>query len=73
MTQPPLTIPQQIDVTQATKSIASNGTPIYTVLCPDYEVVRLSFVFAAGSTSQRHPFTASATANMLAEGSERFT
>ena len=73
MTQPPLTIPQQIDVTQATKSIASNGTPIYTILCPDYEVVRLSFVFAAGSTSQRHPFTASATANMLAEGSERFT
>lgn len=73
MTQPPLTIPQQIDVTQATKSVAANGTPIYTVLCPDYEVVRLSFVFAAGSTTQRHPFTASATANMLAEGSERFT
>lgn len=73
MTQPPLTIPQQIDVTQAVKSTAANGTPIYTVQCPDYEVVRLSFVFAAGSTTQRHPFTASATANMLAEGSERFT
>ncbi|MBQ5875255.1 MAG: insulinase family protein, partial [Alistipes sp.] len=29
---------------------------------------RLSFVFHAGTITQRHPFTASATANMLAEG-----
>lgn len=73
MTQPPLTTPQSISVAQATRTIAANGTPIYTIESPEYEVVRVSFIFHAGTTTQRHPFTASATANLLAEGSERFT
>ena len=71
--QPPLTIPATIDVPQAKIHTAPNGTKIYAINCPEYEVVRLSFIFHAGSTTQRHPFTASATANMLAEGSERMT
>ena len=71
--QPPLTIPTTIEVPQAKVHTAPNGTKIYAINCPEYEVVRLSFIFHAGSTTQRHPFTASATANMLAEGSERMT
>ena len=73
MTQPPLTIPASIDVPQAAKHTAPNGTPIYTINCPEYEVVRVSFVFHAGTITQHHPFTASATANMLAEGSHNMT
>lgn len=73
MTQPPLTIPATIDVPQAVKHVASNGTPIYAINCPEYEVVRVSFVFHAGTITQQHPFTASATANMLAEGSQNMT
>ncbi len=73
MKQPPLTIPATIEVPEAAKHTASNGTPIYAINCPEYEVVRVSFVFHAGSTTQRHPFTASATANMLAEGSRNMT
>ena len=73
MTQPPLTIPSTIEVPQAVRHIAPNGTPIYAINCPEYEVVRVSFVFHAGTITQRHPFTASATANMLAEGSENMT
>lgn len=73
MTQPPLTIPHDITVPAAERIAASNGTPIYIINTPEYEVVRLSFVFHAGSTTQLHPFTASATANMLAEGSEELT
>ncbi|MBR3886218.1 MAG: insulinase family protein [Alistipes sp.] len=73
MKQPPLTIPSSLDVPSATKHLASNGTPIYAIDCPEYEVVRLSFVFHAGTVTQRHPFTASATANMLAEGSRKMT
>ncbi|MBR4995941.1 MAG: insulinase family protein [Alistipes sp.] len=69
MKQPPLTIPSTIDVRAAEKHCASNGTNIYVINCPEYEVVRLSFVFHAGTITQQHPFTASATANMLAEGS----
>lgn len=73
MKQPPLTIPSTIDVQQAVCHTAQNGTPIYAINCPEYEVVRLSFVFHAGTITQRHPFTASATANMLAEGSQNMT
>lgn len=73
MTQPPLTVPATINIQQAKKYTAQNGTPIYVINCPEYEVVRLSFVFHAGSVTQRSPFVASATANMLAEGTERYS
>ena len=73
MTQPPLTIPSTIDVPQAVRHTAANGTPVHAINCPEYEVVRVSFVFHAGTVTQKHPFTASATANMLAEGSENMT
>lgn len=73
MKQPQITIPTSIRVPLAEQITAVNGTPIYAIHCPEYEVVRLSFVFHAGSTTQRHPFTASATANMLAEGSENLS
>ena len=73
MTQPPLTIPNNIDIQRAEKIVATNGTPIYVLNCPEYEVVRLSFVFHAGTTTQARPFVASATANMLAEGSAKYS
>lgn len=68
MKQPPLTTPSSIDIPVAVCHEATNGTKIYAINCPEYEVVRLSFVFHAGTITQLHPFTASATANMLAEG-----
>ena len=71
MKQPEITIPKSISIPQTKPLKAENGTPIYAIHCPEYEVVRLSFVFHAGSTTQSHPFAASATANMLAEGSEK--
>ena len=73
MIQPPLTVPASVYVQQAEQHKALNGTPIYVINCPEYEVVRLSFVFHAGSVTQCHPFVASATANMLAEGTQHFT
>ena len=73
MKQPPLVIPTQIAVPAAQLHTASNGAKIYAINCPEYEVVRISFVFHAGTTTQRHPFTASATANMMAEGTELYT
>lgn len=73
MTQPPLTVPATIDVQQAQQHRAVNGTPIYIINCPEYEVVRLSFVFHAGTVTQCAPFVASATANMLAEGTEKYS
>lgn len=50
--------------------ILSNGVKHYTLPSNEFEVLRVSFVFGAGSIMQTKPFTASATAYLLAEGSE---
>ena len=47
-----------------------NGVPVYTVDCNEYDVVRITFFFRAGTSLQRVPFAASATANMLSEGTD---
>ncbi len=48
----------------------SNGVKHYSMSSDEFEVLRVSFVFGAGSIRQTKPFTASATAYLLAEGSE---
>lgn len=71
--RPATTIPDRIDVPQAQCGKASCGARIYAIQAPEYGVVRVSFVFAAGSSWQTVPFCASATVNNLAEGSSRLT
>lgn len=73
MQQPELTIPTSIEVPLSRCHKSGNGVDIHIIDTPDYEVVRVSFVFHAGTRSQNHPFVASATANMLAEGSAEYT
>lgn len=73
MTQPPILIPAMIDVAQAAKTQLENGVTLYTLACDDFEVLRFTFVFHAGSSVQQVPFSASATANLLAEGSRNLT
>ncbi|MFI3303109.1 MAG: pitrilysin family protein [Rikenellaceae bacterium] len=51
----------------------SNGVRLYTLECNEFEVLRVSFVFGAGSVMQSVPFSASATANMMYEGSRDMT
>lgn len=71
--QPEIVIPASIEMPQAIPFTASNGVQIYTLPTPDFEVVRFSFVFHAGTSAQHKPFAASAAANMLGEGSNRLT
>lgn len=73
MREPKLVIPDKVDIAIADERILSNGIKLYTLPCEDFEVFRVSFVFHAGSSMQRVPFSASATANMLAEGSDNMT
>ena len=68
---PPRINPSEIDVQQAEKSVLANGVALYTLPSTDFEVLRISFVFRAGSAVQTVPFSASAVANLLAEGSDR--
>lgn len=67
---PHISIPESLELTPYTLHKLSNGTPVYTLNANEFEVVRLSFVFHAGPSTQSAPFVAGATANLLAEGSD---
>lgn len=71
--QPAIIIPDSVDMPRATQRTATNSVPIYTLHSDDFEVVRLTFVFHAGTSMQHKPFSASATANMLGEGTQTMT
>lgn len=68
MTHPFPITPASIDVAQAEKTLLANGVPLYALSSDDFEVLRISFVFRAGSAVQQVPFSASAAANLLSEG-----
>lgn len=67
--QPPIVIPTSVEMPKAKSLTTSNDVKIYMLPTDDFEVVRFTFVFRAGTSMQHKPFTASATANMLGEGS----
>ena len=69
-----------VNTTQPTVEIANaeqitlrNGMQLYILQANDFAVMRLTLLFRAGSSRQTVPFSASATANLLAEGSEHMT
>lgn len=71
--QPVVVIPQGVDMPSTEQRTLGNGVRLYALDNSDQQVVRLSFVFRAGSSLQQVPFSASTTANMLAEGTELYT
>ncbi|MFI3316934.1 MAG: pitrilysin family protein [Rikenellaceae bacterium] len=62
-----------ISLQNAQVHTCSNGIKIYTLHGDEFEVLRLSFIFGAGTSHQTEPFVASATANLLSEGSTTMT
>lgn len=73
MTRQPRITPSQVEVAAAERTRLANGIDLYTLPSDDFEVLRISFVFRAGSAVQQVPFSASAAANLLAEGSRDMT
>ena len=71
--QPQIVIPDSVAMPRTEIHSAKNGVKIYTLHSDDFEVVRFTFVFRAGTSMQHKPFTASATLNMLSEGSRSMT
>ncbi len=67
--RPPLVIPDSVSLPEAACHTLSNGVRIYTLAADDFEVVRMTLVVHAGTSMQHKAFSASATANMLSEGS----
>ena len=73
MTRQPRITPSEVEVQQAVRTQLANGIGLYTLASEDFEVLRISFVFRAGSAVQQAPFSASAAANLLAEGTRDMT
>lgn len=73
MKRPDIRIPSSLEMPRTESRTLRNGLKLYTLRADDFEVVRVSFVFHAGSVTQRAPFVAGTTANLLAEGSSRMT
>ncbi len=71
--QPSVTIPDRVTLPHVWETRASNGVAIHSIDCPGREVLRVSFVFHAGTSWQTKPFSASATLNTLGEGSLRLS
>lgn len=67
--RPPLVTPDSVSLPEAACRTLRNGVKIYTLASDDFEVVRMTLVVHAGTSMQRKPFSASATVNMLSEGS----
>ena len=68
--QPDIIIPDSVEMPRTEYHTTKNGVKIYILDSNDFEVVRFSFIFRAGTSMQHKPFTASATVNMLSEGSQ---
>lgn len=67
--QPDIIIPHYVEMPRSRELVTKNGVRIHILDANDFEVVRFTFVFHAGTSMQHRPFSASATANMLGEGS----
>ena len=73
MKQPQLTTPSDISLHEPLHRTLPNGVTIHTLCAAEFEVVRVSFVFRAGSAQQRKAFVATSTANLLSEGTRDMT
>ncbi len=73
MNRPPLHVTTHIDIPNPETHTLKNGVKLYVLDCCEQDVVRFSFVFRAGSASQDVPFSASAAANLMSEGTAQHT
>ena len=62
-----------IEISDAELLTLKNGMQLYLLPANEFAVMRLTLLFRAGSSRQTIPFSASATANLLAEGADEMT
>ncbi len=73
LTPPVPAMPGGVSLDSAAVTVAASGTRVYSLPATGDGVVRVSFVYRAGTSLQPIPFCASATANLLSEGTERYS
>lgn len=71
--QPTVNPIEHIDIVQVEKRLLSNGIPVHFVNAGTQDVVKIDFIFEAGTWFQRANLTASLCNSMLEEGSENYS
>lgn len=71
--QPTVNPIEHIDLVKAEKRILSNGIPVHFVNAGTQNVVKIDFIFEAGTWFQKSNLVASLCNSMLEEGSENYT
>lgn len=72
-TQPKVNPIEQIDIIEAEKYILSNGIPVYYINAGSQDVIKIDFVFEAGTWLQPLNLVSSISNSMLEEGSVDYT
>ncbi|MDP3914924.1 MAG: pitrilysin family protein [Bacteroidota bacterium] len=72
-TQPPVNPIEHIDMVKAEKRLLSNGIPVYFVNAGSQDVVKIDFIFEAGTWFQEANLIASLCNSMLEEGSVNYS
>jgi len=71
---PPLkSLGLDFDFLRASSQLFENGVPFHFINQDDCKVIRLQFVFEAGSAYQKKPLIASSTVNLMQEGSTNYS
>jgi predicted Zn-dependent peptidase len=70
---PEIRIPESVCVPMPSVFVAKNGIKLHAVEAGEQDVVRLSLVFQAGTRLQPRSFLASAAANLLTGGTEKYS
>ena len=71
--QPALVVPERVEMPAGQARVLENGVRMHILHSTTQHLLRVSFVFRAGSIYQTHPFVASAVANLLGEGTEKYS
>src|SRR5512135_3052575 len=72
--KPPLVRPlRKFSIAEPEKQILRNGIPVYVFRDDSLEVVKVEFMFDAGSWYQPQPFVAFAANQMLREGTDKYS
>lgn len=64
---------EKISYLKAQKKMLSNGLPVYYISAGNQEIIKIDFVFEAGTWQQKQKLIAGLTAFMLQEGSEHYS
>ena len=71
--QPKVNPIEQIDIIKAKKHVLSNGIPVYYINAGSQDVVKIDFIFEAGTWFQPENLISSISNSMLEEGSVNYT